>query len=100
MGDFNTDPNDSEAKCGDRINKLVDEGWQHAMPTSGASYWVVKNGIGKRLDHAFISRHFDILTTEHISESGSYVFAGKKSEAMSDHTVLLIEINMKSGNQL
>jgi len=98
MGDFNTDPEYQPAKCGDRISKLVDEGWQHAIPKSGASYWDIKNGNGKQLDHAFISRHFDILDAKYISESGSYVFAGKKSEAMSDHAILLLEINRKLGD--
>lgn len=100
MGDFNTDPEYQPAKCGDRISKLVDEGWQLAMPKSGASYWDIKNGNGKRLDHAFVSRHFDILDAKYISESGSYVFAGKKSEAMSDHAALLLEINRKLSDQL
>jgi len=100
MGDFNTDPDDSQAKCGNRIKQLKDNGWQHSMPSSGASYWAIINDSGRRLDHAFISRHFDVLAAEYISESGGYVFAGKKSEAMSDHAVLLIEVNMKSGDQL
>lgn len=100
MGDFNTDPDDSQAKCGNRINQLKDNGWQHSMPSSGASYWAIINGNGRRLDHAFVSRHFDVLAIEYISESGSYVFAGKKSEAMSDHAVLLLEINRKLGDQL
>lgn len=100
MGDFNTDPDYPHALCGDRINQLVTEGWQHAMPKYGASYWAIRNGSGKRLDHAFISRHFDFLASEYISESDSYVFAGKKAEAMSDHAVLLIEVSMKSDDQL
>jgi endonuclease/exonuclease/phosphatase family metal-dependent hydrolase len=82
MRDFNTDPSDSRAKCGDQLSKLVDEGWQHAVPKSGASYWAIKNGSERRLDHAFTSRHFDVLDAKYIIESGSYVFAGKKSEAM------------------
>jgi hypothetical protein len=64
------------------IDVLVDEGWQHAMPKLGASYWAIKNGSERRLDHAFTSRHFDVLDAKYIIESGSYVFAGKKSEAM------------------
>lgn len=95
IGDFNTDPDYSHARCGDRIYQLVNEGWQHAMPKSGASYWAITNGSGKRLDHAFISKHFDVLNTKYISESGRYVFAGKKPEAMSDHAVLLVEIQEK-----
>lgn len=100
MGDFNTDPEYQPSQCGDRISQLVHEGWKHAMPQSGASYWDIKTGNGKRLDHAFISRHFDVLDTKYIKSSGNFVFAGKKSEAMSDHAVLLIEINIKSGDQL
>jgi endonuclease/exonuclease/phosphatase family metal-dependent hydrolase len=100
IGDFNTDPGDSRAKCGDRLSQLVDEGWQHAMPKLGASYWAITNGSERRLDHAFISSHFDILDAKYILESDGYAFAGKKSEAMSDHAVLLIEIKIKSDDQL
>lgn len=72
MGDFNTDPGDPRARCGDRLSQLVDEGWQHAMPRLGASYWAIKNGGERRLDHAFISRHFDVLDAKYILDSGSY----------------------------
>lgn len=45
MGDFNTDPDTSQAKCGDRMNQLKDNGWQHSIPISGASYWAIKNVV-------------------------------------------------------
>ena len=32
VGDFNTAPGDSKAKCGDCLEKLVQSGWQHARP--------------------------------------------------------------------
>jgi endonuclease/exonuclease/phosphatase family metal-dependent hydrolase len=98
MGDFNVDPSYSPNKCGDRIGKLVASGWQHAAPSSGVSYWPVAGGTGKRLDHAFVSKHFVVRNTEYIWESGNYVFAGKTLGAMSDHAALLIEIDRNLSN--
>jgi endonuclease/exonuclease/phosphatase family metal-dependent hydrolase len=92
MGDFNVDPSYPPSKCGNRIGNLVAAGWQHAMPSSGVSYWPVAGGVGKRLDHAFISKHFIVREAEYIWESSHFIFAGKKEGAMSDHAVLLVDI--------
>jgi hypothetical protein len=40
-----SEPDDSQAKCGDRINQLKDNGWQHSIPISGASYWAIVNRL-------------------------------------------------------
>lgn len=53
MGDFNVDPSYPAAKCGDCMGQLVASGWQHALPSSGASYWTVAGGLGKKLDLPF-----------------------------------------------
>lgn len=96
MGDFNTDPNDKGAKFGNPINQLKYTGWKHATPISGYSFKSFNNGSERRIDHVFTSRHFDILDAKYILESNQYIFTGKKSEAMSDHAVLLVEIQMNS----
>ena len=91
MGDFNTDPCYPNAKCGDRIGQLENAGWQHPNPP-GSSYWTLAGRIGKRIDHAFLTKDFKIKNAAYISESGPYVFAGKIKEAMSDHAALFIEV--------
>ncbi len=92
LGDFNTDPSYPPAKCGNRINQMVIEGWQHAQAV-GSSYWTVNGNIGKQLDHAFFSRHFEIDKTEYILETCNYIIAGKESGALSDHAILFVKLH-------
>jgi len=92
LGDFNVDPSYPPSKCGDRIGNLVAAGWQHALPPAGVSYLPVRGGEGKRLDHAFVSQHFNVLSSQYVWERNKFVFAGKRSDAMSDHAALLVEI--------
>jgi hypothetical protein len=91
IGDFNTDPKYPKSKCGDRIGRLIEDGWQIASPTDGASHWSL-NGHAVRIDHAFVTRHFVIAAADYIWERNGHVFAGKKPGALSDHAVLSIDI--------
>jgi endonuclease/exonuclease/phosphatase family metal-dependent hydrolase len=93
LGDFNTDPKYSRARCGHRIAELVVEGWRHAVPPEGegASYWTPR-GHGVRIDHAFMSQHFKVHAARYVAEAGRYLFAGKGRGALSDHAALLVEI--------
>jgi len=52
-GDLNTSPEYTKAKCGDRIQKLIDLGWKKVSPDTGNTYWNPK-GYGVQIDHAFI----------------------------------------------
>ena len=88
LGDFNTDPKYSKARCGDQIARLVGGGWQNASPAAGFSYWTLK-GLGVRIDHAFFSNHFRILGTEYVEEANGYIFVGKSG--MSDHAALVVD---------
>ena len=91
IGDFNTDPDDPDALCRDCIGKLTDGGWQLASPSEGASYWTVK-GKPCRLDHAFVSQHFTILESRYVSDLGALGSIGHSKDALSDHAILLIDI--------
>jgi len=99
LGDFNADPSYPPSKCGNRIGNLVTAGWQLAAPPSGASYLAVANGEGKRLDHAFVSKHFIVRNAQYVWENNSFIFGGKSSDAMSDHAALLVEIERHSSNE-
>ena len=96
LGDFNTDPNYSKAKCGDCISKLLAEGWQHAAPTEGASFWSPR-GHPVRIDHAFVSKHFSIQNARYVDVFDRYVFAGRGRRALSDHAVLVVDIALVGG---
>ena len=97
IGDFNIDPRYPPAKCEKRFDMLKKEGWQHAdaVPLSDVSYFPPAGGPGTRLDHAFLSKHFINPSARYVSESGGFVFAGKKPGAMSDHAILLVDSELK-----
>ena len=97
LGDFNTDPNYTKVRCGDRFNILIKQGWQNATPSEGASYWSpIGNGV--RIDHAFTSNHLLIKKTQFIKQSGQYVFVGKDPEALSDHAILMVDLEHRTYN--
>lgn len=96
LGDFNTAPHYSRARCGDRIGKLQSNGWQFASPAEGASYWTPK-GHAVRIDHAFVSPHFVIRNARYVTEVGEYVFAGKRPGALSDHAALVVDVEDQIG---
>jgi endonuclease/exonuclease/phosphatase family metal-dependent hydrolase len=93
LGDFNTDPRYPKSRCGDRIAMLVDQGWQHAIPLSGASFWTLK-GAPVRIDHGFVSRHFAVISAEYVRSNGEFVFAGR--QGLSDHAALVVDVRMES----
>lgn len=96
LGDFNTDPRYPPARCGDRIGRLVAEGWQHAAPLEGASFRSAR-GYEVRIDHAFVSRHFAIRKADYVWEIGSYALAGRSRTSVSDHAALLVDIARRPG---
>jgi endonuclease/exonuclease/phosphatase family metal-dependent hydrolase len=91
LGDFNTDPGYPRARCGPRIAELLAVGWQHALPSVGASFWGT-NSTGVRIDHAFVTKHFTIQSARYVTESNGHIFVGKTSVALSDHAALLAEL--------
>jgi endonuclease/exonuclease/phosphatase family metal-dependent hydrolase len=96
MGDFNADPDPRKSpayfsKC---LEQLVKDKWQDASPKEGGSYWTIRGGMEKKLDHIFLSTHFSFRNPEYRTESGQYIFT-KKPGAMSDHAVLVVDAELK-----
>ena len=96
LGDFNTDPRYPPNSCGDRIGKLVSIGWQLASPAEDASYWAFKNGTPCRIDHAFVSEHFEVMCARYVAEFEDHRFVGIGPRAISDHAILLIDVELKA----
>jgi endonuclease/exonuclease/phosphatase family metal-dependent hydrolase len=92
IGDFNTDPIYPKARCGDRIGRLIDDGWQHVSSGTEASYWTPK-GHGVCIDHAFVTQHFIIQDARYVREESGYLFAGRGKAALSDHATLIVDIS-------
>ncbi|MDO8872608.1 MAG: endonuclease/exonuclease/phosphatase family protein [Methanoregula sp.] len=101
LGDFNTDISTKGPNGWRQITKLKENGWNHALPKDGASWWMRRNGVifANKLDHAFFSKKLSVRNAEYITESSGYIFVKKpgelKPKAMSDHAVLLVEFDVK-----
>lgn len=98
LGDFNTAPYDKGDNGGERFKQFVNDGWTHALPNDGASWWWRnKDEYGRQLDHALLSRDFMRMKaeyrTEYSTENESLFFA-RKPGAMSDHAVLVVEADL------
>ena len=94
IGDFNTDPDDPSTLCKNCIGKLIDDGWQLASPKEGSSWWSTK-GKPFRIDHAFVSQHFNVLESRYVAELGGLSSLGSDRNSLSDHAPLLIEIQQR-----
>ena len=95
LGDFNRDPKYSRNGCGDCIERLIDDGWQLASPTDGASYWTLGNGSPCRIDHAFVSGHFTVMDSRYVTESKGRALVGVGPGALSDHAILSVDIELE-----
>jgi endonuclease/exonuclease/phosphatase family metal-dependent hydrolase len=91
LGDLNTDPKYPKARCGNRIGMMVESGWQHAAPQSGASYWT-PNGDEVRIDHAFASPRLTVRSASYVVEQVGYRYVGKA--ALSDHAALVVDVEL------
>jgi endonuclease/exonuclease/phosphatase family metal-dependent hydrolase len=91
IGDFNTDPSYPSSRCGDRIGKLVASGWQLAAPMEGASYWTMKENLPRRIDHAFLSRHFTVTDTRYVTDFDGRRVVGHGRGMLSDHAILQVD---------
>ncbi len=94
IGDFNTDPKYPRSRCGDRIKRLVNDGWQLAAPPDGSSFWTL-NGDAVRIDHAFASRLLSVNRAAYVAKSDGHVFVGKEPGALSDHAALSVDITLR-----
>ncbi|MCW3051807.1 MAG: hypothetical protein JWN14_977 [Chthonomonadales bacterium] len=90
LGDFNTDV-DKQGVRNPRIGRLLQQGWQHALPDYGQSYYGL-TGSTSRIDHAFVSRHFVIQSAEYVSKRTPYNFSELGDDRFSDHAPLLLDI--------
>jgi endonuclease/exonuclease/phosphatase family metal-dependent hydrolase len=91
IGDFNSDPNYSKSRCGDRFAQLVTDGWQLALPEDGASYWS-PNNHAVRLDHAFVSKDYRIISARYVESVGNLILANRRRQTLPDHAALEIVI--------
>ncbi len=96
LGDLNIDPGYPPKQCGDRIPRLVASGWHWALPPQGGSFWPLKGGTPKRLDHAVVTRHFHRVSAAYVEEvDGIRLGARGGRGALSDHAALVVELSLE-----
>jgi hypothetical protein len=93
VGDFNTAPGDSRAKCGDCLEELVQAGWQHPRPESGCS-WRSPTGVERQIDHIFLS---DSLCPKRVEYKWSFEqlapFGTSRKVGSPDHAMLVCDFD-------
>lgn len=94
VGDFNTAPSNSEANCGDCLEKLVKSGWQHARPASGYSWRHPQSKTEKQIDHIFLSASLVPRKVEYSWRFERLTPEGRSGKVGSpDHAMLVCELD-------
>jgi Endonuclease/Exonuclease/phosphatase family len=94
VGDFNTALGDTEGRCGDYLEKLVQCGWQHALPESGYSWRHPRSGTKRQIDHIFLSVSLIPRRVEYLWDFGRLAPEGTSGKVGSpDHAMLLCEFD-------
>lgn len=92
-GDFNTAPGDSDAKCGDCFQRLLDAGWRWARPSEGFSFRSENRGSPRQIDHAFVSPALSATYAEYSWEFQSLApDAGSGTVGLPDHAMLVVDL--------
>jgi hypothetical protein len=94
VGDFNTAPGDSEARCGDCLAKLIRDGWQHVRPVSGYSWRHPQFGTERQIDHIFVSASLVPRRVEYLWEFERLAPEGtSRKVGRPDHAMLVCEFD-------
>jgi hypothetical protein len=94
VGDFNTAPGDSEARCGDCLAQLVQGGWQHVRPASGYSWRHPEFGTERQIDHIFLSASLVPRRVEYLWEFERLAPEGTSRKiGFPDHAMLVCEFH-------
>jgi endonuclease/exonuclease/phosphatase family metal-dependent hydrolase len=94
VGDFNTAPGDSDARCGDCLSKLIHGGWQHAQPSSGYSWRHPQSGTERQIDHIFLSASLVPRRVEYLWEFERLAPEGtSRKVGFPDHAMLVCEFD-------
>jgi endonuclease/exonuclease/phosphatase (EEP) superfamily protein YafD len=95
VGDFNTAPGDSEARCGDCLEKLIQGGWQHVRPASGYSWRHPQSGTERQIDHIFLSASLVPRRVEYLWGFERLAPEGTSGKAgCPDHAMLVCEFDL------
>ena len=97
-GDFNTAVGDSDAYCGNKLQALIDRGWNHLAPDSGHS-WRRAGGVERAIDHVFVSNHLAKGATARYSWDfqNDNAEASKAVVGSPDHAMVVADFPWREG---
>lgn len=90
FGDLQDDPTDADAGSSHPVRHFIRQGWQHAMPTEGASYSTT-GGRALVVDHAFLSPSLQRIDAHYAMGAAGFRLAGSK-DSLSDRPALVVDL--------
>jgi hypothetical protein len=90
IGDFTSETDDGGPGDPRPLRRFISEGWQHAMPTEGASC-PTGGGDALDVDHAFLSPSLQRIDTHYALGAAGLRLAGTK-DAPSERPVLVVDL--------
>ena len=94
-GDFNTAPGDSRTYCGDCLEQMSSDGWQHVLPGSGFSWKSARYGTERVIDHTFLSPTFPAAQAAYLWDFHSLAEnAASGIVGFPDHAILITSIGL------
>lgn len=90
VGDFQVDRCGDEPDRSRQLRLFIRDGWQHAVPTEGASYSTA-GGDALCADHAFLSPSLQRINTHHALEAAGIRLAGAK-DSLSQRPALVVDL--------
>lgn len=93
LGDLNIRPSAGPRMTGGYFHRILNSGWQRAVPVEGHSYF----GHGNRrseIDHLLINPHCTVHEAEYVTAVPGFSLAGTPG-ALSDHAALVATVDRK-----
>jgi len=90
FGDLQDDPTDADAGSSHPVRHFIRQGWQHAMPTEGASYSTT-GGHALVVDHAFLSPSLQRIDAHYAMGAAGFRLAGSK-DSLSERPALVVDL--------
>lgn len=91
IGDLNGDPHEKKSRGGKMFRDLIDHGWK--IPRAEGDWSFLSGKGNSRIDHAVASQAVGAISARYVVEVDGVIVAGPGTVAISDHAILLCEID-------
>lgn len=93
VGDLNVRISSGVDKSGGRFRKILEGGWERAVPAEGFSYFG-KNGARSEIDHILCNDYCSVRDARYCKTTGDFALADHPN-ALSDHAALVAEVEVE-----